>query len=1342
MVETHAGVACKAEVQPDAQELASKFGEAVCIFPATSAQGRLWFLEQLQPGSASYNISWALRVGGELNIEALERCLNEVVYRHEILRTTFSMADDEVVQVVAAERPITLPVTDLSAEAQRDRQAQNLAELEARRPLDLKNGPLVRARLLRLDARQHILVLTLHHIIFDGWSRGILVRELATLYEAFAAGRHSPLPKLSLQFPDYAVWQRKSLEGRKLQRQLEFWKRELAGAPTSLDLPTDRPRASVQGLNGASRPINMAAALAQQLNALARRERVTLFMVMLAAFDVLLARYSGQNDLLIGIPIANRNRTEIEGLIGLFANTLVLRARLSDELSFRDLLGRVQQGAVAAYAHQDLPFERLVQELRPERNLNQNPLFQGLFSVQNAPPKEFQLPGLELSFLDTANTTAKFDVSMFLTDTPDGLRGRLEYRTDLFDAVTMDRLVESYQVLLEAVIADASVAISRLPLLSARTLRQLIEWNATEREYPRDLSLPELFERQVQRTPQAIACQCQGAVISYEQLNGRANQLAHYLRRVGVGPETLVGLCLERSLDMVVALLGILKAGGAYVPLDPAYPAERIGFILEDAQAKVLISERTVLSRLPPGAARGLALEELWGNIALESREAPGAVTGDTLAYVIYTSGSTGKPKGVQIEHRSVVNFLLSMQRQPGLRAEDTLLALTTLSFDIAGLELYLPLISGARLVLASRAESADGNQLLALLERSGASIMQATPATWRMLIECGWLGGAGLKALCGGEALPADLAAQLLSRCAELWNLYGPTETTIWSTLFRVESKFDATVPIGRPIANTSIYVLDRSLKSVPIGVAGELCIGGAGLARGYHRRPELTAERFVPDPLRAGQRMYRTGDLARFLPDGTLQYLGRIDHQIKLRGFRIEPGEIECALAEHPAVGQAVIMVREDRHADARLVAYVQFKPGQSTSSLELRAHLKRTLPDYMIPGFFMTLDALPLTPNGKIDRKALPRPDYAQIDQVSQPIEAAASIAPRDDFELIIFRVWQRTLQAERLSVTDDFFELGGHSLLAVRMINELRRVSGLEVPLAELFRGATIEHLARILRGDSAPLAHRTLMEIQAGGSAPPFFAAVTPGANALGYLTLSRILGRDQPFYRLQGAGEQLLHRPYTDLENEQLAVEYVRLMRAVQPEGPYYIGGMCEGARIAFDMARVLESQGQQLALLAMFDTWAVENSQIRWRWYLHAYGQRIGKLWRLPASGKLGVVNQVERRKAKPMQENRRFDKKAWHAYYWPQQDFTPKRVNATITEFKIKRQPYYYVRDPLMGWGSRTDGGVEIQHIKAKHLQMLREPWVRNLGRALSDSLHRARESATLKSKRGTAS
>ncbi len=1318
-----------AEMQVGAPKAACTGDQAVCAFPSTSAQQRLWYLDQLDPGNAVYNISWAIRIRGSLDVEALGHSLNEIVRRHEILRTTFSMREGDIVQVVAPVLTISLPVTDLEAEPERERRAREAASLEGERAFDLATGPLLRARLMRLGEQEHVLVLALHHIIFDGWSRGILVREFAAAYEAFAGGRQLLLPRPPLQFADYAVWQQKHLQGKRVQRALEFWRRELEGMPAGLNLPVDRPRPAAPSFRGASHAIAVPATVAEQLGALGRSEGATMFMVVLAALEVVLARYSGQNDLTIGTLVANRNRTEVEGLIGLFANTLVLRARLSDELSFRDLLKRVREGAVAAFAHQDLPFDRLVQDLRPQRAANQNPLFQTLFSLQSAPREEFQLPGLELSTLEDDAATAKFDLAVFVTDTPHGLRGRFEYSTDLFDATTIGRMAESFQVVLQAIVADPSAPISRLPLLSANDRKKvLLDFNATRTEYLPDVCVHDLVEEQARQTPDAVAVIHGMQQVTYGALNARANRLARFLRRRSVGPDVLVAICASRSTDMLIGILGILKAGGAYVPLDPAYPKQRLATILEDSRSRILLTQRALIGELPQFAGEIVCMEELAAELEAESHDdLDRLVTPGNLAYVLFTSGSTGRPKGVAIEHHSSATFVQWGRSIHSPAELSGVLFSTSLCFDLCIFEIFVTLSSGGKLIIAENAL-----ELATLPARDQVTLINTVPTAALELTRMRAIPDSVTVVNLCGEALPPSLVGQVYSaaRVEKLFNFYGPTEDTTYSTYALMRQ--GQPVTIGRPMANSQAYILDSGRNPTPIGVPGELYLAGDGLARGYYGRDDLTAERFVPNPFgSAGARMYRTGDLCRWLPNGEIDFLGRIDHQVKLRGYRIELGEIESGLVQHPAVSQSVVVLREDRPGDKNLVAYVVLQRGASESPSELREGLRRKLPDYMVPTFFVMLESLPLTPNGKIDRKALPAPDYSPSG-FSQGTAGQTKIAPRDDFEVIVAGVWRRILAREDLGVTEDFFELGGHSLMAARMIHELSSICGITLPLAELMRGATIEHLASVLRGDTAPRTHSTLMEIQVDGSAPPFFAVVTPGANSLGYVALSRALGNGQPFYKLQGGGEQLLHRPYTDVENEQLAAEYVRVMRAVQTEGPYYIGGMCEGARIAFDMARILESQGQRLALLAMFDTWAVENSQIRWRWYIHAYGQRLRRLWTLRGSEKWGAVKHIVDRRTGRVRESNVFDKEAWHAYYWPP-GFAPKPIKATITAFKIQKQPHFYVQDPLMGWGSRTTGGVDVRHIESRHLQLLREPWVRNLAQALGERLRRSKAQVT---------
>jgi amino acid adenylation domain-containing protein len=766
----------------------------------------------------------------------------------------------------------------------------------------------------------------MHHIVSDGWSMGVLVREVAALYSAYVRGEESPLEELPIQYADFAHWQRTWLQGEVLAAQLDYWRAELADAPTVIDLPIDKPRPPVQTFRGAHHPLQLSAELSGQLRDLSRRHGSTLFMTLLAALDLLLCRYAKQEQVLVGTPIANRNRSETEGLIGFFVNTLVLRGDVRGNPSFGELLRRVRETALGAYAHQDLPFEKLVEELQPERDMSRSPLFQVMFILQNAPGEALELEGLSLSGVETAGETAKFELTLALQEQGGVIVGGVEYNLDLFEAETIGRLMASYEQVLQAVVEDAEQRVFEIELLSEAERRLLVEeWNDTKTEYPCETCIHELFASQVANTPSQVAIVHDGEQLSYAELNARANQLAHHLRASGVKPGSPVGICIPPSIDMVVGLLGILKAGAAYIPLDPSYPRPRLRVILNDIDAPFLVTQTELLDTLPDHSAHTICLDVERQAISARSTDEPGVdISAMSPAYIIFTSGSTGQPKGVQISHRAVVNFLTAMSRQPGLNQDDVLLAVTSLSFDIAGLELYLPLITGARLVLATREETMDGALLLKKLVQSGATAMQATPTTWRLLIAAGWKGPAPFKVLCGGEALPTDLAPELTQRSAEVWNLYGPTETTIWSTVQRLDHERDVT--IGRPIANTQIYLLDDHLQAVPRGVAGQLYIGGAGLAIAYLNQPALTAERFVPNPFGTdGSRLYQTGDLARYRRNGEIEYLGRLDQQVKIRGFRIELGEIEAVLSAHESLREAIVVARETASGDQQLVAYV---------------------------------------------------------------------------------------------------------------------------------------------------------------------------------------------------------------------------------------------------------------------------------------------------------------------------------------------------------------------------------------------------------------------------------
>jgi amino acid adenylation domain-containing protein len=1037
------------------------------LAPLSFAQQRLWLMEQLQPGTATYNIPVAAHLEGYLHTEALAQSFNEIVRRHAVLRTTLRVIDGEPAQFIAPRLNIQLPILDLSKHDSkiREAEARRLVDEDARRPFDLEKGPLLRMKLLKLGEREHVLALTMHHIIADGWSLRVLLRELAHLYAAFSRRELSTLAELPFQYADYSTWQRKRLTGARIDRLLAYWRATLIDTQSALDLPSDMPRLPVRSYAGARHSFKIYQELTESLKELSRSEGCTLFMALLAGFQSLLFRYTGQTDIVVGTPVANRITEEAESLIGCFMNMLPLRTRLSGDLRFRDLLHSVRKVTLGAYEHQELQFEKLVEELQPERDLGRAPLFQVLLALQDIPGNPLELQGLRTSLWEVETKTAKFDLFLNLNERDGLIEGALEYSADLFDPISIQEMTRGFIRLLESVQENADQRIGDLTLFDADEGRRLIvEWNATAREYPRECCFQELFEAQARLSPDRVAVECEGSSLTYSELNRRSNRLAARLRHLGVGPESTVGVLVDRSIEMVLALLGVLKAGGAYVPLDLVYPQQRLSLMLEDSGAKALVTRAGFL----------VGLQE-YGEVVFldEDREEPAEgdfddsacnVTGENAAYVIYTSGSTGRPKGVIVKHLSLVNLLLSMAESLGITADDTLLSVTTVSFDIAALELFLPLLVGARVAIGA---VNDPNKLKELLDTSRASVLQATPSTYYLLLE----DGDGVltrrhlkKLLCGGEALDEALARRLASGGAELWNLYGPTETTIWSSLQRVET-VGVSVPIGRPIANTQCFVLDSRLQAVPRGATGGLYIGGDGLARGYHGFPDLTAERFVPNPfsVEPGARIYETGDLVRHLPGGELSYIGRGDQQIKLRGYRIELAEIEAALCSHESVKQAAVLLRGAGDGDRHLVAYVTAERGVKPSAGELREILTPRLPHYMIPSRFVVLEEMPLTDNGKINRRALP--DCAYYD-----VSESGYTAPRTAVEQELSDIWRELLSFERVGASDNFFEMGGHSLLAIRMLSRVRERFAVELSLRAVFESPTIETLAARIEAD--------------------------------------------------------------------------------------------------------------------------------------------------------------------------------------------------------------------------------------------------------------------------------
>ena len=1153
--------------------------------PLSYSQQRMWLMYRLAPANTAYNMPFASRQMGPLDKSALRRTIDAICSRHEAFRTTFAMTGEGPVQIVSPFRSphwVEVSLSRLPGK-QRRQEAARLVEQEASQPFDLEKGPLARFLLIEVEPEDHVLVLTMHHIIGDQWSFGVIGSEFALFYNAFCQGEVPPVKPVPLQYADYAVWQRRCLTDAWLSTQSEYWEKKLAGL-SRLSLPTDYPRPVMQTFNGSHCMMELPASLIERLKQFSAERNATVFMILLACFQILLSRYSGQSDVAVGSPIANRTQFAVESIIGSFVNTLVLRTDLSGNPTFEEMLERVRETSLEAYANQDFPFDKLVESMHSTRDPSAAPLVQVLFNLGNAPIGEIDVHGLSWVPFEVDTGAAQFDLSLTI-ETEIARKAYLTFNTDLFERRTAERMLGQYKVLLHSALANPKARLSQLAMLTAPERIQLLQdWNRTHVDYPQFVCFPQMFEGQVEKTPDAVALSMGQEALRYGELNAQANQLARYLRTLEVRPGVVVGICLERSLEMVIALMAVLKTGGTYVPLDPEYPRDRLRFMAEDAAVAIVLTSEGLSDRFDARGYRILCLDREQRRIAQEaSHNLPPTATSQDLAYLLYTSGSTGQPKGVEIPHRALANFLCAMQREPGCSARDVMVSVTTLSFDIAGLELYVPLLVGARVEIVGRAVAMDGRQLRTLCEAVQPTIMQATPATWRMLIEGGWLGSDRLTVLCGGEALPPDLAAALLDRSAALWNMYGPTETTIWSAIERIE-RADQEITIGRPIANTEMYILDQFLQPVPVGVSGELYIGGHGLARGYRGRPELTKERFIPHPFSTDPlaRLYRTGDLVRYRTDGRIVHLGRLDHQVKIRGFRIEMGEIEAVLSRHPSVRQAVVTAREDQHGLKQLAAYVVCQEGPAPSPTELRSFLRAAIPDYMTPSFFVFLKTMPLTANNKVDLQALPAPVPSFSDDL-------VHVGPRDHVEIQLTALWQQVLGVAKIGIHDNFFDLGGHSLTAAQLFFLLEQVYGRHLPLATLFQAPTIAELASVLSREQWVPPWQSLVAIQPSGTAIPIFTVPGVGGNVLVFAQLARLLGSDQPVYGLQARGLDGKEAPFTTVV--EMARHYIAEIRTLRPQGPYVLVGVCTGGLIAYEMGQQLLEQGEAVTL-AVMDTW------------------------------------------------------------------------------------------------------------------------------------------------------
>jgi aspartate racemase len=1301
--------------------------------PLSFAQEQIWL--HCQFAKELYNESVIIYRRGALDVPTLQRALAEMLRRHEAWRTTFHVIDGRPVQKVEAPYQPTFELVDLrsrNAEEQ-DAEALRLARERVRAPYDMERGPLLRIMLVQFGEQDYRLYIFLHHIAFDGFSvYNVFLPELVKVYNAYLAGKTLPLPELPLQYADFAQWQRDSIAPAELEESRAFWGGQLNGQVPVLELPTDHPRPALQSFRGAMHRFAFSKSLTERLHQLANREHTSFFVTMLTCFASLLRRYSTQEDFVIGTVTSGRKHSELEALLGCFQNPLALRLRLAGDVSFREMLAHSRDVTLSALAHDNAPFERLVEELSVRRDTSRNPIFNVMFSL--APPTPAYEEGWDLNQLDLDSGTAKFDLDLELDDRPSGLQGRLVYCTDLYEAATIERMAGHLQTMIEAIVPDPDQRISQLPLLSAKEREQFTAWNATETEYPRESCVHQLVEAQAVRTPNASAVEHAGRALTYSELNQRANQLAHFLRKRGIGPESRVGVCLRRSLELPVALLAVLKAGAACVPLDPAYPKERITYMLEDSGTPLVLTQPGLLAEVTDFDAEVINLEPDWKLFAGESHgNVVSGVKPENLAYVIYTSGSTGKPRGVLLTHGGLVNHNVAATHLFSLTPADRMAQFASISFDIAVEEIFPTWISGGALVVREEDASLVVGDFLQWVDRNRVTALDLPTAYWHELVR--ELAESSLSlpqslrmVIVGGEkaSLAALTSWRKLAGSRVRWvNTYGPTETSVIVSSFepKISDEIPSVLPIGRPIANTKIYILGKNLQPLPIGIAGDLYVSGPGLARGYHNRPEITAEKFVADPFQPGKRMYKTGDLARYLASGEIEFAGRTDDQVKIRGYRVELEEIEAVLGSHAGVHEVVVTARENEAGEKTLVAYLVPSREQVPTASELRIYLKQKLPHYMVPSAFVLLEAMPKTPNGKTDKRNLPAPKAADF---AEPQEY---VAPTDELQRQLARIWETVLDKKPVGIRDNFFELGGHSLLAARLMHRIEQQIGERLPLASLLQAPTIEQLSGLLRHDQYSDSWSMMVPIQPQGTKPPFFCVHGVGGNVVGFRDLARHVGDDQPFYAIQPQGLDGKRECLTSIP--QMAERYIQEIRRVQPDGPYRIGGYSFGGLVAYEMAQMLEAQGIEVSLLALFDTYPGK-MQSRAAALKNLAGlplkEQIGFLW------KKGTFVLMTLRKRLELQFLPRALRNVRQACAKAAADYDVQPYPGRVTLFRVREKSVGSLNDPYAIWWQVAAGGVDLREISGDHLSLLKEPQVRLLGERLADALSPAKSENSL--------
>jgi amino acid adenylation domain-containing protein len=1308
-------------------------------YPTSLAQQRFWVLDRLDPGNPALNVAVRWRLEGELSASLIEKAFELIVSRHESLRTFLVEDNGEPIQTVRkSPMPLRVPSIDLTVlpEAEAIAECDRIAQAEARTRFNVTFGPLIRVTHVRVRGDLAMLLVTSHHTVCDGWSIGILAHEMGEICEAMQAGRPPMLPELPITYGDFARWQRAFIAGGGLAKDMQYWSRTLSGTEF-FAVPGDFPQPPTALSTGAIRSRLLDRGLTDTLAAMARQHGCTLFMLTLAALLTLLHRYTGATDIAIGTQVAGRDQLETENVVGLFINTLVLRNDLSGDPSFSALLASVRDGVGDALDHGTMPLEKIIETLRPKRHPGQNVIFSVNFIFQRSFVKNIDHGKFRLVDTPSYSAGAMYDLNFFMVERPEGWRASCEFNSSIYDERTIDQLLRHFGNILAAVPAAPSMRLSTIPILDDIDRTGLLDAGiGSAGDYPRHLSLPQLIARQAARTPGATAVVDADQAYTYQDVERRSSAMAAMLAARGIGPGTRVGVFVERTVDLVVVPLAIMKAGAAYVPLDPVYPGGRLAQIIGQSRLSAIVARS---SAALSAVSADVPIVEIDDAAADDDVMLPTIQPSDT-AYVIFTSGSTGRPKGVQIPHRALTNFLWSMRREPGFTSRDTVLAVTTICFDIAVLELFLPLTLGAKVFIATSEEVRDGRLLLALLRRSRAKVLQATPTTWQMLMEAGWQGDPELRMLCGGEPLPRQLAERLLARCPELWNMYGPTETTIWSSVKRVTAN-DPSITLGTPIANTQFYVVDQCDELVPQGAAGELLIGGDGVAIGYWEMPEATSERFVPDKFSGlpGARLYRTGDIVRMKRDGEYQFLGRADHQVKIRGFRIELGEIESALLEHPDIRHAVAVVGQDASRSAAIFAYVELARGsqqpQDQLLMDLRARLTQALPGYMRPAAITVLDAIPRLPNGKVDRKALPPP-------VLPTATAASDLEELNEIERRLKEIWCSILGLETIDGSADFFDLGGHSLLAAKLLARVDAVFGRQISLSALFAASNFRSFAKLLHSsDQRDFDFRQVVRLQPRSTKRGVIAINNTGI----YLTLSRHLGGKLPVTALQLFDPSFPRGPLPTTV-EEIAAQYIDLIRHLQPSGPYVFLGWCNGGVLAYEIARQLHLAGHHVARVIVIDTWVPGylKNQTWWRSKLADISYRsklIAADWADMRAGKKTfrrfladrvIVNSMVRRLKRPPEmpdsefvaaEN--YDR--WLVTYLDQllEVYEPTPFDCRMTVFRSSREPAGRFLDKTLGWRSFATGGVDLVTVPGDHFSVFKHPGISVIARHIEMSV-----------------